>query len=208
MRDSSITMSAKKPCKSNCNRCKNTIDEMLNKIYGRILRKPRTPAVSVLIEDYVDHACYKDLKRIHDKLVKLSGGPLIGKNKKTLHQSDFSLSALGVLIETDEDQHFTYPRLVSLKNYPKGMRLGYDKNHYMERCKKLDRHDNDPPNRDAQRAWYDTLRDFIHKIDHEYKQPAIRIITGDYAWCSLDPGKPADVKTFKQMAIPKVRSAK
>ena len=56
-------------------------------------------------------------------------------------------------------------------------------------------HDNDPPFRDEQRAWYDTLRDFIPEMKGFL--PTVRIFARDIAWCSLDPEKPEDITKFR-----------
>ena len=67
----------------------------------------------------------------------------------------------------------------------------------MELFEKLNKKDNDPPFRDEQRAWYDTLRDFA-PIFLGIK-PTIRLFVSDYVWCSLDANKKEDVEIFKKI---------
>jgi hypothetical protein len=42
--------------------------------------------------------------------------------------------------------------------------LGFDKRKWIELCDQINAHDNYPLFRDEQRAWYDTLRDFLPTI--------------------------------------------
>ena len=57
--------------------------------------------------------------------------------------------------------------------------------------------DNDPPYRDEQRAWYDSLRDFLPIMVG--LQPTVRIYMGKFRWCSLDPQKESDIATFFEL---------
>jgi len=186
---------------SNCHHCKMTIFRMLEKIYGETDQRYRTDNVSVRINDYEGTRYYRSLKKIYDKLVDVAGTDILGYNRKTIHQCDYYVKSLKMLVETDEDQHFTMPRYESLKLYPRSLLMSYNKREYSERCKKLDRHDINPVFRDPQRAWYDTLRDYMHLIDPEISTPTLRIITGKIKWCDLDPEKLADRRKFKSEAL-------
>jgi hypothetical protein len=177
---------------------------MLEAIYGETDQRYRTKSVSVRVEDYEGQPFYKGLKKIYDHLTRVAGTDILGKNRKSLHQSDYYVKPLKMLVETDEDQHFTSPRLSSLRLYPRTLEMSYDRKEYMKRCKKLNRHDINPPHRDPQRAWYDTLRDYMHLIDPEVKVPTLRIITGQMKWCELDPKKASDRKIFKEEALKSV----
>ena len=53
----------------------------------------------------------------------------------------------------------------------------------MKHCDEIRAYDNDPPYRDEQRAWYDTLRDFIPEMKGFL--PTVRVFAKDLAWCSL-----------------------
>ncbi len=59
---------------------------------------------------------------------------------------------------------------------------------------KLKKRDNDPPYRDEQRAWYDTLRDFAPVLWKTGK--TVRLFSRDFVWCSLNPKSEPDVQTF------------
>lgn len=81
--------------------------------------------------------------------------------------------------------------------YPKKLRIGFDKDKWIERCKSLNRKDNDPPFRDEQRAWYDTLRDFLPTM--KPLKPTKRIYWGDHIWCNLNPDNQSDIDDFKRI---------
>ena len=100
-------------------------------------------------------------------------------------------------------QHFTYPRYLSLKDYPKSLSIGYDIKWYMETCQNVKSVDNDPKYRDEQRAWYDTLRDFLPIIHNEVSL-TVRIPLGFHSWCSLNPANKNDIDVFITFALGRV----
>jgi len=65
-------------------------------------------------------------------------------------------------------------------------------------CDKTRATDNDPRYRDEQRAWYDTLRDFLPELTGNLK-PTVRLYSEEMQWCSLDPDNPDDVEKFKNI---------
>jgi len=67
----------------------------------------------------------------------------------------------------------------------------------MRLCEKINAKDNDPPYRDEQRAWYDTLRDFLPSILG--LNPTIRLYAKDFVWCSLNSDNPEDVEKFRRI---------
>jgi len=84
-----------------------------------------------------------------------------------------------------------------LEKYPCNKEIGYIKDQWIAHCDELDKHDNDPPSRDEQRAWYDTLRDFLPEI--KGFQPTVRLYADEWDWCRMDPNKEADRETFKRI---------
>ncbi len=64
----------------------------------------------------------------------------------------------------------------------------------MALCEHHGARDNDPPFRDEQRAWYDTLRDLVPTISGI--EPTVRLYARDQAWCSLDPDYSEDRARF------------
>ena len=95
--------------------------------------------------------------------------------------SDYYIKRLNCLVEFDESQHFTAPRALALRLYPRTVQPGFDKEEWLNRCNTLNRHDNHPPYRDEQRAWYDTLRDILPACFG--MNPTIRILAKEFIWC-------------------------
>jgi len=108
---------------------------------------------------------------------------------KKIMPFDYFLPNIKVIVEFDERQHFTQARLEALKLYPKNTSLGFDKERWKALCIKLNRKDNDPPYRDEQRAWLDTIRDlgphFMAKYfdDTDCPRTTIRIYEEDKVFC-------------------------
>lgn len=115
---------------------------------------------------------------------------------KTLPRCDFFILNPGFILEFDESQHFTIPRKITLELYPENFKLGFNRERWIKLCKKINARDNDPPFRDEQRAWYDTLRDFLPALLG--LKPTVRLFVRDFVWCSLDPDNPSDVKKFER----------
>lgn len=97
---------------------------------------------------------------------------------------DFYHEPSGTFIETDESQHFTSFRLMSLELYPVEARLGFDVSEYLELCRRLaptsdkyfaakDAKGFGSGGRQRQRAYNDALRDLaIPVMGHP---PVIRV---------------------------------
>ena len=181
-----------------CNKCKSVIYAMLSRIYGDIEFKPKFEEASVRLENYEGFRIYRSLSKIYSALTKYRGYTDFVHSKR-LNRSDVYIPKKKILIETDEMQHFTEARLVALKNYPRSLEPAYNVKAYKQKCKKINAKDGDPEYRDEQRAWYDTIRDFLPKICPDQVSQVIRIPLGFYPWCSLDPNNPSDVKLFKKM---------
>lgn len=67
----------------------------------------------------------------------------------------------------------------------------------MKHCDDLRAFDNVPPFRDEQRAWYDTLRDFLP--EEKGFRPTVRLFARDMAWCSLDANNINDIRRFQTL---------
>ena len=110
---------------------------------------------------------------------------------------DYWVPDPGFIVEFDESQHFTRPRKLALALYVDGHPLGLAARRWLELCEQHDARDNDPPFRDEQRAWYDTLRDLVPSI--EGVQPTARLYARDRVWCSLDLDSREDRKGFSDL---------
>ena len=181
-----------------CNKCKSVIYAMLSRIYGDIEFKPKFKNVSVRLEDYEGSRFYRSLSKIYYALSKYHGYTDFVRSKG-LNPSDLYIPKKKILIETDEVQHFTAARFFALKNYPRSFELAYNIKVYRQMCKEINAKDGAPEYRDEQRAWYDTIRDFLPRICPDQVTQVVRIPLGFYPWCSLDPNNPSDVRLFKKL---------
>ena len=177
-----------------CKACKITVANLLAEMYGEI-KLNYNLNVPCRIEDYTNNALHDDLDKIYKKL-QLHRNYVSFVKAKKLPNVDFFAPTAEVIVEFDESQHFTELRAISISEYPEDMALGFDKRKWQSLCSKLRRKDNDPPYRDEQRAWYDTLRDFAPKILD--LKPTIRLYSSDYIWCSLNSANKLDIATFKK----------
>lgn len=176
-----------------CKECRKRIHELLAKIYGEVKKEYDLNLPSHL-EEYKNYEIYQDLKKIYTKLQNYRGNREFVRAKK-LPKVDYFVENPGFVVELDESQHFTMPRQISLKNYPDDLDFGFDRKRWISLCNKLNRHDNSPPYRDEQRAWYETLRDLSPYVLN--LKSTVRLFVSDYAWCELNPEADEDIKKFK-----------
>jgi len=182
-----------------CADCKNYIAAMLKKLYGSVERNSQISIPST--PDRLDHSPPSEtLRTIYTALQNSRGFRSFVRQEK-LPRCDFLVPKPGFIVEFDESQHFSAMKKLSLVYYPSCLHFGFDLARWRQLCDKLNRHDNDPPFRDEQRAWYDTLRDFAPYILKSMPTlPTIRLYAGEYKWCTdFDPEKPEDVETFRQI---------
>lgn len=188
-------ISPKKKHSERCLLCKETIKNFLQKVYGEVQDAPRFE-VGTLPEDFKDTPYYDNLKEIYEVLKKHRGFSEFVKTR-SLPPSDLFVKDPGFIFEYDESHHFTQPRKIALEHYPESIKLGFDKKRWIELCKKINARDNDPPYRDEQRAWYETIRDFLPAI--QGFEPTVRVFMKDFIWCNLNPDNPHDVERFKNV---------
>lgn len=178
-----------------CQQCKKSINLILKKIYGKVEPNYKFE-IGTNPEDFRNTHYYNRLKEIYEALQAHRGFKDFVK-VKTLPNCDFFVPKHGLIIEFDESQHFTLPRKITLEHYPEKLELGFDKERWIKLCEKKKAKDNDPPYRDEQRAWYDTLRDFLPL--KKGLKPTIRLFAKDFEWCSLNPNNRSDVKIFENI---------
>ncbi len=177
-----------------CPECKITVESMLKSIYGSVINNYKIN-ISTNVEDYKEFPFYRELKNIYLKLLKYRGYKKFIR-VRILPRCDYFVPNPGFILEFDESQHFTSPRKITLENYPKNLILGFSSLKWINLCNKINAKDNNPPFRDEQRAWYDTLRDFLPLI--KGLNPTVRLYSNEIQWCSLNPEDPKDVETFKK----------
>ena len=185
----------KKRHNERCKDCKIRIEELLNRIYKKVIVNYNLKLPSK-IEDYAGTPFEEQLTQIHASLQKHRGHKIFVKTNK-LPNVDFFVPEPGFIVEFDESQHFTKPREIALSYYSDAISLGFNKAKWINLCATLNKKDNDPAYRDEQRAWYDTLRDFAPVFLNI--KPTIRLYASDYVWCSLDVNKKVDVEFFNKL---------
>ena len=178
-----------------CPRCKETVRAMLEKIFGQVKANHKFD-MPVDAEHFQNTQHGKTLSEIYQKLENHRGKKGFVRTK-TLPHCDFFVPEPGFVVEFDESQHFTLPRRIALEHYPVGLKLGFDRERWMALCARINARDNDPHYRDEQRAWYDTLRDFLPAV--KGMKPTVRLCAKDMRWCSLDPKNTTEVAMFRNI---------
>lgn len=84
-----------------------------------------------------------------------------------------------LIVEYDERQHFSKPRAVALRLYPTAAAIGFDAAEWIAYCDRIAATDNDPPYRDEQRAFYDSVRDILASANG-YR--VVRLKHGAFDW--------------------------
>jgi hypothetical protein len=179
-----------------CKECKKRVFELLEMIYGKgnVFQN-----YNLQFPNQIDQLVENELNINLEEIFKILQDYREHKNfvrSKKLPNVDYYIKNYFIL-EFDESQHFTKPRLLALENYSNKLSVGFEKDKWIELCKQLDKKDNDPPFRDEQRAWYDTIRDFAPTYLN--LKPTIRLFASDYAWCSLNTIKRGDVEIFQKI---------
>jgi len=183
-----------------CKVCKQRVFELLKKIYGKV-EKNYSVDIATKPEYFSDSNQYPKLDEIFSHLSALRGyTDLVQKEK--LNTCDYFIPDKQIVVEFDEPQHFTTARKKSLELYKKSD-FSFDVKKWIKLCEETNAKDNDKnvPHRDEQRAWLDTIRDFIPLLKKNFN-PTIRLYAKDFVWCSLDPENSNDVKKFQSFLNP------
>lgn len=197
-RDLSILSSRTRPRQlpthsQRCAECKAKVRQLLEHIYGACFPNHRF-LWSAQLSAYHGAPIFNALQKVLHSLGDFRGHSDFVKTE-SLPPCDFFVPKPGFIVEFDESQHFTVPRKIALSLYPPDYHVGFSIDRWISLCDEHNTKDNDPPYRDEQRAWYDTLRDLIPSM-HGLK-PTIRLYAAEMEWCSLDPKNAEDVKTFQ-----------
>ena len=133
----------------------------------------KAPPIKNLSPEY--HSTYKALKKYRG---------VDNFFRSNLHLAcDFYFHEYKLIIEYDENQHFTLPRKISLEQYPPNIITYFSKSDWINSCNSIKSKDNNPPHRDEQRAFYDSVRD-IEPSKNGYT--LLRIKHNDYDWTSSE----------------------
>lgn len=196
LRRESLTMS-RKHHNERCRDCKENVRNLLAALLGAVEVNWDLDLPGKL-EDFTNTSLYDSLGIVHEALQKNRGFKQFVRSKK-MPRVDFFIPERKLIIEFDESQHFTKPRDVALSLYPNGQYFGFSVERWRTLCQELSKSDNDPPYRDEQRAWYDTLRDFTPILWGTGQ--TIRLYSRDLVWCSLNSNAESDLRAFEQIII-------
>jgi hypothetical protein len=175
-----------------CRLCKQRVGEMLKALYGDC-QQNYSFGWSASPRDYAKTPIGATLERIQSSLENFRGhGDFI--KSPLVPPCDYYVSAPPFILEFDENQHFSRPRLIALSLYPADVKFGFSVDDWRELCRSLDAQDDEPFDRDERRAWYDTLRDLVPTVFGF--APTARLYGGAYRWCSLDAASDRDKERF------------
>ena len=180
-----------------CRECKKRVRELLERIYGTCIEDHRFGWRTGLAH-YAETSIGVVLRDVATALQTYRGfgiGDFVRSD--VLAGCDFWVPDPGFIVEFDESQHFTNPRKLALSAYANDTPLGFSAKGWITLCEHHDAKDNDPPFRDEQRAWYDTLRDLVPSI--KGLRPTVRLYASDRVWCSLDPDRTEDRDRFSEL---------
>lgn len=178
-----------------CVECKTAVQQLLARVAGRVEVNYDVDAPARL-EGYKTSVHHPTLKRIYEALQGYRDRCQFVRARR-LPRVDYYLQDWKMVVEFDEAQHFTALRAIALENYPADLALGFSRARWLDLCVRLHQHDDDPPYRDEQRAWYDTLRDFYGTI--RGNRPTVRLFAADCAWCTMSAAREDDVEHFRKL---------
>jgi len=199
---SSATLNADTPAKAHpasCKKCKAALIRTIKAMFGDV-RQNWLSDTPVRLEDYTGTPQGKPLASIHAALAGLRGHQDFIR-RRLLPPCDLLIPALNCLVEFDENQHFTHARKIALSLYPDTLSLGFPRKRWQTLCAQIDAHDSTPPYRGEQRAWYDTLRDFLPRM--QKMNPTVRIHMGEFAWCKASS---EEIRARLREIIPSAKS--
>ena len=180
-----------------CPECKVRVRQLLEQIYG-ICVPNKTFGWRTSLPHYAESSIGDTLRDVARALEMHRGFDIREfVRRDVLSGCDYWVPKPGFIVEFDESQHFTTPRKLALSVYTDDKHLGFSADRWIGLCEQHDAKDNDPPFRDQQRAWYDTLRDLVPSI--KGLEPTVRLYARDRVWCSLDPDSKKDREYFSNL---------
>ena len=180
---------------AHCRACKERVRELLTAIHGdcRANHQFSWPSHP---DDYANTTIGNVLEQIRAALGDWRGHRDFIKSAQ-VPPCDFYISDPPFILEFDESQHFSRPRLVTLSLYAAEINIGFSLERWKELCREINAQDDTPIDRDERRAWYDTLRDLVPNL-HGFK-PTVRLYAGEHPWCSFDAASGRDRDIFRNL---------
>ena len=155
---------------------KNALKNILKQLFGQVDTEATFDWLVVPDQSSMDNV----LSGIHKVLVAFRCYENFSTPRRKL-QCDFFIPSENLVIEYDERQHFTEPRAISFGFYPENISFAFDIGYWKDECNRIKAKDRDKkkPDRDEQRAFYDSVRDMLATRNG---MTLIRIKHGDYNW--------------------------
>jgi hypothetical protein len=178
-----------------CQKCKTTVLALLQKLYG-VVETQKQFDIGATPDAFRTSVYSARLRQIFTALQRERGFAEFVRCA-VLPPCDYFVPQPGFVVEFDESQHFTAQRQLALTQYPSSFHSGFDRRRWVELCSCIEARDDDPPYRDEQRAWYDTLRYFLPTVFPLH--PTVRLYALEHPWCKLNASDPRDVETFRQV---------
>ena len=156
-----------------CKECKIRVRQLLERLYGTCVRNHqfRWPTGLTAYAGTSIGSALRDVARVLEEHRGFGMAEFVTSGE--LAGCDYWVPDPGFIVEFDERQHFTSPRRLALSVYANVYSLGFSAQRWLDLCGRHEARDNDPPYRDEQRAWYDTLRDLVPSI--KGLQPTVRL---------------------------------
>ena len=180
---------------AHCRACKQRVHELLIAIYGECRTNCQFPW-QAQPQIYTGTVVGNTLEQIREALADLRGHRDFIKSAQ-MPPCDYFIADPPFIVEFDESQHFSRPRLVALANYPQQINVGFSISRWQDLCREINAADDTPIDRDERRAWYDTLRDLL-PLTYGFR-PTVRLYAGDLEFCALNAHKAADQAMFRQL---------
>jgi len=178
-----------------CQECKARVRKLLTKLYDICEVNHSFPWFSTP-EAYRGSAVGEILQVVFKSLGHYRGYQEFIKALQ-MPPCDFYLPRMSLLVEFDESQHFTRARRITLEQYRPEVPVGFSVPQWISLCNTIVAVDDDPPDRDERRAWYDTLRDLLPCI-HGFK-PTVRVYSEAFRWCTLEVNSKDAVAQFRSL---------
>ena len=155
---------------------RNALKNILEQLFGQVYTEATFDWLVV-----PDQSSMNDvLSGMHEALVAFRDYENFSTPRQKL-QCDFFIPSENLIIEYDERQHFTEPRAISFDFYPENISFAFDIRYWKDECNRIKAKDSDKnkPDRDEQRAFYDSVRDILAARNG---MTLIRIKHEDYDW--------------------------
>ena len=153
---------------------KRALFDLLKKRFGKVECEAEFPWLVVPTLDELK----EPLAAIFQALQLMRGFSNFTKAGRSL-RCDFYIPNARLIVEYDERQHFTVQRAKALEIYPEDLLLAFNRQEWITACNSIKATDPDPPYRDEQRAFYDSMRDILAA---ENGHRLVRFRQGEFDW--------------------------